>query len=771
MRKLPLLALAYFCLCQIYFSYPLMKGQPYLVGDMDTLTYPRLKFFAASIREGDFPQWNPLIFCGVPYAGDPNGQAFYPFSTWLFSLLPRAEMLIPIISLHLTIAGLGMAFLSRECLKCGWFAAACGGLIYTFSGFVCHWAEFLTILTSLAWIPWVFWACIRYLGEPGRGRLLLVSLFWCLILLTGSLEIAPEVGIFVFMPLAVHLVMAGKDRNWRQPAGIILGFAIGSGLAMIQILPAMEMFIYSKRALGYTAGEASRESMPVWRFFSELVVPNLWSYEEIDGLQIPKFLPTHLAGYVGLCALLLAGYGFYKNRTDRVYRGWAIFAAAGLVLSWGANTPVYYVLYYFGFHVFRHVSEFIIFFTLGIGVLTAGGVQNLLKLEAPGKCSLPLKIPFSVAWAPLLLTTGGAMFFALSGPQGLHPFRSPHDGDVTLTRLLVQDSLITLFGLVALGSSLVVSRKDLRRALLIIALFFPLFAFVRGSAITRIDLLTPAESRERIKFTDHIRANLGPYRVFNDHCVPLRSHKTMAYGLPEVWGYVSGLYPLQRYHILQQQMQPDTHLARTNGRRLMDLLSARIQFFDDNVEDENLVPFFRSGNFFAYENPHALPRINFAEDVIIMPNEPALNFIARGDWNPGRQVILPEQPIHHGQPNERTRPPEGTPAARIVKESADHIFCEVYAKAPGALVLRDAFYPGWKATVDGQPARVEQADFMFRAVVLDKGFHKVEFMFEPASQTLGLTMSAVSLLLAVLFAIRGRTPRGVSLSLPQLEVD
>ncbi|MDP7133549.1 MAG: hypothetical protein QF437_23845, partial [Planctomycetota bacterium] len=528
------------------------------------------------------------------------------------------------------------------------------------------------------------------------------------------------------------------------------------GLAMIQILPSMEMFIYSRRALGYSAEQASGESMPIWRFFAELVVPNLWSFEMIDGRRIPKFVPTPFAGYVGLCALLLSGYGFFRNRKDKVYRSWVVFAGAGLLLSWGANTPVYYVLYYLGFHIFRHVSDFIIFFTLGVGILTAGGVHNLQKLESDGKGSLPLKTPVNWVWAPLFLMTGGGMLYALSGPQWLHPLRSPFDGVVTLTRMLVQDSLVTLFALVSLGSSLLVSTRALRRALLIISLFFPLVAFVRGSAVARIDLLTPSQSRDRIRFTDHVRANLGPYRVFNDHCIPLRSHKTMAYGLPEAWGYESGLYPLQRYYILQQQMQPDTHLARTNGRRLMDFFCARIQFFDEKVEDENLEPFFRSGNFFAYRNPHALPRIGFATDFVVMPNEPALNFIARGDWNPMQQVILPEQPDLHGHPNEKTVPPERTPIARIVKETADHVFCEVYADQPGALVLRDAFYPGWEAIVDGQPARVEQADFMYRAVAVERGFHNVDFVFRPASQTLGLTASIVSLLIAILVVVRGR---------------
>jgi len=69
------------------------------------------------------------------------------------------------------------------------------------------------------------------------------------------------------------------------------------------------------------------------------------------------------------------------------------------------------------------------------------------------------------------------------------------------------------------------------------------------------------------------------------------------------------------------------------------------------------------------------------------------------------------------------------------------------ASADAWLVLSDTYYPGWVASVDGQPTSVLRGDLLFRVVPVPAGEHDVEFHFEPASVKLGLLISLVALLL------------------------
>ena len=80
----------------------------------------------------------------------------------------------------------------------------------------------------------------------------------------------------------------------------------------------------------------------------------------------------------------------------------------------------------------------------------------------------------------------------------------------------------------------------------------------------------------------------------------------------------------------------------------------------------------------------------------------------------------------------------------------------------GFLFVADAYAPGWKATIDGEPAAVLPANLAFRAVALDEGEHVVEFRYEPLAWTLGgiLVWSGLLLMVGVWALGRSRARRG-----------
>ncbi len=66
--------------------------------------------------------------------------------------------------------------------------------------------------------------------------------------------------------------------------------------------------------------------------------------------------------------------------------------------------------------------------------------------------------------------------------------------------------------------------------------------------------------------------------------------------------------------------------------------------------------------------------------------------------------------------------------------------------APSLLVLSDAYYPDWQATVDGAPAPILPTNVLFRGVEVPAGTHTVVFTFVPATWRAGLWVGGASLL-------------------------
>jgi hypothetical protein len=95
-------------------------------------------------------------------------------------------------------------------------------------------------------------------------------------------------------------------------------------------------------------------------------------------------------------------------------------------------------------------------------------------------------------------------------------------------------------------------------------------------------------------------------------------------------------------------------------------------------------------------------------------------------------------------------PLSGTPAAavaEIIAYAPERVEVRTSSPLPAVLVLADAFYPGWRAVVDGVETPIYAANVLFRGVPLEGGEHTVIFTYEPAGWRLGLALAAGGVLL------------------------
>jgi hypothetical protein len=126
-----------------------------------------------SLRQGDFPLWNPYLQTGLPYIADPMLHVYNPVVTLPVLLLGvRAGFKLGVF-LSFLIAALGMWELGRQ-LGLGRAARVWTALMYTFAGQPVgrfFQGQYLFVL-GFAWIPWIvaFLLQARSAGEDARRR-------------------------------------------------------------------------------------------------------------------------------------------------------------------------------------------------------------------------------------------------------------------------------------------------------------------------------------------------------------------------------------------------------------------------------------------------------------------------------------------------------------------------------------------------------------------------------------------------------------------------
>ncbi len=125
----------------------------------------------------------------------------------------------------------------------------------------------------------------------------------------------------------------------------------------------------------------------------------------------------------------------------------------------------------------------------------------------------------------------------------------------------------------------------------------------------------------------------------------------------------------------------------------------------------------------------------------------ALRELVDPAFDPRTAVVIPaEAPA---RPAASAAPGE---SLTIASYEPERVVLRADVKNPAFLVLADADFPGWEATVDGAPATVLKANLMFRAVALESGAHEIVFAYRPTSWRWGLIISVAMLgVLAFLF--------------------
>lgn len=274
------------------------------------------------------------------------------------------------------------------------------------------------------------------------------------------------------------------------------------------------------------------------------------------------------------------------------------------------------------------------------------------------------------------------------------------------------------------------------------------------------DMFVPKSEREapiQETETDRIilqdKTDLGNYRVLNLASNTFNENET-SYFHNSIGGYHAA--KLRRYQdmidmyiapemgsLMQAVAQAGGDMSKVNGDSIfpvLNMLNAR--YFILPLQDGQTVP---------VQNPYVYGPAWYVDNLTYVDNANA-EIERVGKMDIRHEAVADKR--FEAQLKTAVKQ-DSTSVVKLTSYMSDRLTYDVNSSKGGVIVFSEVYYPGWTATVDGQPVELGRVNYLLRAVNVAPGKHKIELAFHPKSVTTTETIAYVAyavLLLAILLS-------------------
>ena len=674
------------------------------------------------LAKGEAPTWTDGIDGGYPLLAS---GATEPLSLALFTLLPPAAALDLYLLALLAVAGLGAYALARQ-LGARPVGAMLTGTAFAHSGFVVCQLRHPAELSCAVWLPVGLVLLERAVAAaragPRRPLLGALALFG---LVFGEQALCgfPQTAYIAALAYGCWMLVRAALLPCRWPRRLELFglFALaglgGAAVGAVGLWPLARLGAASDRAAGVTSAMVQRFAYWLPQL-SSFFVPYLHG-DVSSGTFHGHGIFWEDYGYLGALVVPLALGSLAGARRRQAWLLWAL-ALVALVLVVGPATPLFPLAFRVvpGMKTFRFPQRFLVVTELCLATLAGLGLtaleEWLERLHRAGRLRLRAVVPVLVL---ALLSFADESFFN-ARQNALDDASRWLDEPAVLQRLPKGEPYrVYTPGWMGLHE----------RA----------FQASRGW-----------------------NGDLGPLREVRSFAQP---DLNLLWGLQTVDGY-AGITPRwvvdmvgdhNRPGLLERSYHfgPGGTLETTPlFYRLLALNDVRFLLTPELVMDAGARLFTVDGPVRVYELTSRLPRARLVPAARRTSGRAqALQLLASASFNPSRELLL-----DGAAPAE---PEGGTGTARIEGRSSTSVTVRTRANGPAWLVLAESWFPGWTATIDGQPALLLRANLSQRAVPVPGGEHVVRFQLRSRPVRLGLAVTLAAAALLALVAIGFRRQR------------
>lgn len=716
--------------------------------DVVSLIYPMQMFTVDLIKSGHSPLWNPFILFGTPLLANFQSAPFSPTNFLYFFFDKLTSWTFQILLQHILAAGFSYFLLRHwKVSKTGSFL---GGIIFAFSGFNLIWSQWNGHVLTSAFIPLILLFEDRWLEKMEVRDGILISVFLGLQILSGY----PPVVLYTIVAMGllwVVKILLGVlvGSVWPKTLFLALFGILGVTLVGFQVFPGYELSSLSQRAF---------ESLPLswallpWSKVITFVAPDYFGNHATGNYWGPQDYTSN-TGFVGIVAMVFAGFSFKLFKKSRVVAFLFLLLFTSLILSF--PTPISIFLWENDILGMRASSghRALVLFNLAVALLAGFGVDYYLS-SAKQKLKLPLLLPYLVIGG-FGIATLYLFFVSRQNPEVYQPIVRGIPKYLVALRNLVLPTLALLFASLILWlSTRVENIKKWGFLLLSLLMLFELFRFGWK--------FTPFSPRyfvfPKTPVLEFLTSQRGPFRVTGSQVIPVNLRTP--YGLESPEGYetvhslrvsqflaalnsgVSRVNPTGRYGIVDNDTSPLLDLVNTKYYLVVKKdetgLPSPLGSIPSRFIKDRFKVAFEDRSVAVLESKTALPRAFMVYDwEIITDGNEQLTRLLDTNFPLDRKVILEVNPgIEKGQ--------EAKSSINKITYGPNRSSFDVSTEKSGILFISDAWFPGWKAFLDGQETDLLRANYNFRAVVVPKGEYNIQFIYDPISFKIGLLVSLVT---------------------------
>ncbi|MFH1898638.1 MAG: YfhO family protein [Candidatus Desantisbacteria bacterium] len=745
MKKNILAVLFFIAITIIFFSPVLFTENTFVFRDFYRYYYPFYHLKVSLIKDGIFPFWNPYLFSGTPLFALIQLGTLYPLSIPLY-LLPFGLGIKLFIIIHFLLSGIFMYCLGKV-LNLKTSASLAAGITFSFSSFSLCMIAHPNILCSMTWMPLILCLYHTALVRRSLSWMILSGVCIALQILAGE-PVVSYMTILVLFFYGICSPIGGKYRFITLPLPIL----IGVGLSLIQLLPFLELTLFSARAHGIGYMEATDWSLHPGELLN-LIIP---FFSDIMRLPRQGLLLSMYMGIIPLSMICLSIVCFQGGNQKSKIKNLALFWAGGflisILLSLGCYFFLYELLYQYlpGFNMMRHAVKFIGIATFCGAVLTGYGF-NLL----PDRKKEFIWILLSMLMACICLWGIGII------KQGV-PFWG---------QIIGGQQYLPVIPIILILSSLAFLRKKARTTSLMLMLIIMADLFFYGSSLTPVisqkfydqkPALAEWLERESVNYRYLLNpategAHLQDVKgkdITENKCPNLQlaywhgksilfCNLGLLWRIPDASGYEAMAirdYEKFIWHVRNEKLPSIYHLLCMLN---VKYIASETPLLCDGLELVRVTQ-----NIRVYKNRGCLPRAFFVPKATVVANKKeAFYYIMRPEFDPTKEVVVFEK-----VPLSSKIQTVGTTlvVVRIDSYQPNEIIIQAKANTHGFLFLGDAYYPGWKAYQDGKETKIYRANYIFRAIEITPGTHNIKFIYYPQVFKVGMVGSFCTVLLIII---------------------